>query len=82
MRIKNKKNKFNLDKIVDTKFSASINGYDPYEVDTFLDKVLVEVELMQDHINELENKNHELNEKSKELEKEILTLKTEINGYK
>ncbi|QJG67067.1 DivIVA domain-containing protein [Mycoplasma phocoenae] len=45
----------NIDKIVKKKFSGCLNGYDPEEVDEFIDELIEDIKEYQETIKRLEN---------------------------
>ena len=65
--------------VLNFKFNPSKNGYNPLEVDTFLDDVLDTIDSKDKKINDLEKQVELLSEKTKELlKKNIKTLKIVI----
>ena len=76
------KTKLNLNSqsILDKKFETKINGYDPNEVDIFLDKILADYLYYE---NEIKNNLNNLNFKTNiinDKEEQILILTTEKNN--
>ena len=81
--------KLNHSDILDKKFSPSESGYDAYEVDSFLDKILEDYEFIEKNelllIEELEALNKkikELTDNKKELEIELTKFKSRFQNIK
>ena len=72
--------------VLDIEFTKNVKGYDPYQVDKTLDKVIEDYESYEkyhkesaEYIRKLESDTHELNKKVKELEVEVARLKNRSN---
>lgn len=76
-----------------TKFNQSLSGYDPKEVDSFLERIMVEYKKMQKNYAMLSEKQKndtlkfrqtqfEMNEESKALKQQIFDLKQQLESRK
>ncbi|MBN3534766.1 DivIVA domain-containing protein [Mycoplasma procyoni] len=63
-----------IEKIVDKKFSVAINGYDPTEVDSFIDNLINEFRKLDEQNKQKEKEISELIEKLKQNEQKIKEL--------
>ncbi|AWX69186.1 DivIVA domain-containing protein [[Mycoplasma] anseris] len=53
-------NNKSINEIIKKKFANTINGYDPEEVDSFLDEIVDDIKKYLDTINQLEEENKNL----------------------
>lgn len=60
------------------KFNRTLRGYDPVEVNNFLDKVIKQVEIMVGELNEKDTKIEQLSH----LEQENIVLKQKLEQYR
>ena len=84
-------NSFNLNetKILNKVFSANVKGYDPDEVDSFLDEIIVDYQSFdryyadsKKYIVQLETANRRLKEENQRIEQERAMLKKRFEGLK
>lgn len=68
--------------VLNFKFNPSKNGYNPLEVDTFLDDVLDTIDSKDKKINDLEKQVELLSEKTKELANENKKLEKDFYLFK
>lgn len=68
--------------VLNFKFNPSKNGYNPLEVDTFLDDVLDTIDSKDKKINDLEKQVELLSEKTKELANENRKLEKDFYLFK
>lgn len=71
-----------IKKIVDKKFESVINGYSPSNVDSFLDSIIKDIELLYLSINEQNEKINNLKEEIKSLKSENNKLESDIKHLK
>ncbi len=64
--------------ILNKQFKKNVKGYDPLEVDMFLDQVLKDYKVIDNVVVNLNDKIVELKKQNQELEKEVDSLKTQI----
>ncbi len=76
-------NKLNLtpEEIVDQEFGIAFKGYDPAVVDSFLDKVLEDYDIMENNVQELLDVIASLKEQVKELTEENKDLKARKTAF-
>ncbi len=81
--------RFTYDDVLNKQFKGVTNGYDPLEVDTFLDEVLKDYALIETSVvlsvkdyQNLNNQIKELNSKNENLEIELSKAKTRLHGIK
>ncbi|MCR5095281.1 MAG: DivIVA domain-containing protein [Erysipelotrichaceae bacterium] len=55
------------EEILNKEFNVDFKGYSPNEVDSFLDSVLEDYQIMEDNVQELLNENAKLKEQVKQL---------------
>lgn len=70
------------EEILEKKFNASKNGYNPLEVDRFLDKLVLTVHDLNGIIAKLDSDKLELSKKIRALEDKISELKTNFEIFK
>ncbi len=70
--------KESIKKIINKKFDTVINGYSPSNVDSFLDLIIRDLELLEADNEKINNKNAELESEISKLKKEIIKLKDQL----
>ena len=84
-------NSFNLDatKILNKVFQANVKGYDPDEVDKFLDEIIADYQSFdryyvdsKNYIVQLETQNRRIKEENQRIEQERAMLKKRFEGLK
>ena len=68
--------------ILDKKFAASKNGYNPFDVDKFLDTIILSMVELKREIASLEKEKATSQEKIKTLEKELSEVKRDFQLFK
>lgn len=72
----------NSEKILEKVFPSTRNGYDPFEVDSFLDSVLADYRTIENNLLIEKSKYDSLESKIKTLESKIKSLEIENERYK
>ncbi|NLC33921.1 MAG: DivIVA domain-containing protein [Erysipelothrix sp.] len=70
--------KLNAEKIFNKNFSVDFQGYTPQEVDSFLDVVIQDYQVIEKVINEKSDENRKLKYTVATLEAEIIELKAKL----
>ena len=68
--------------IIDKKFAASKNGYNPFEVDKFLDAITLSISDLNHEISALKNSKDEALKQVEELSKKLEETKREFQLFK
>lgn len=68
--------------IIEKKFVASKNGYNPFEVDKFLDTITLTINKLNNEIATLKSQNNEANIRNEELNKKLEDIKREFQLFK
>ena len=68
--------------ILNKVFKGVPRGYDPYEVDQYLDRIIKDYERVEENVLMTEEENKRLLNKIKELEQKNQSLEIEIGKYK
>lgn len=76
--------KFNLNTttILEKKFTTEMSGYNPSEVDQYLDQIIADYQTYEETVKLQENKLHERHEILVEKDQEIKKLKVEVENLK
>ena len=72
----------NSEKVLEKIFPSARNGYDPFEVDSFLDNVLSDYKTIEKNVLMEQSKVDSLNSKIQDLEAKIKSLEIENQKYK
>ena len=68
--------------IIEKKFVASKNGYNPFEVDKFLDTITLTINELNRQISSLKSEKDEANNKANELNKKLEEVNREFQLFK
>lgn len=80
---------FNSESLLDVKFDKNVKGYDPYQVDVTLDKIIIDYRFYEsfyheakEYIAKLEKEVKKLNDDNRKKDVELAKYKNRFDGIK